>query len=56
MIAYLVPAELIFGSIGFVIAIALHNTIAIIRVREQIARIDEWIRQQERRNGQKENQ
>jgi hypothetical protein len=50
MIAYIVPAETIFGAIGAVGVGVIYALIAISRLREQISRLDEWVRQQERRN------
>jgi len=50
VLAYLVPSELFFSSIGVIITIAVHNTISIMRLREQIARLEEWIRQRERQD------
>jgi len=47
------PVEVIGAAIGFAVLIALHNTVTIIQLRERVSRLEEWIRQQERRNGER---
>lgn len=44
VLAYLIPSEAIATAFGVVVAAAVHNFLWVVRLRERVARLEEWIR------------
>jgi len=50
MLGYTVPVEALTTVVGLIAAIAIYALLGVSRLRERMARLEEWIRQYERRN------
>jgi hypothetical protein len=46
---YILPAEAILSAFGLLGIVVVWNLLAIVNLRERISRLEEWIRQEERR-------
>ena len=49
MLAYTVPPEAIGSTVGVIAVAVVYGLVQTARVRERVAKIEEWIRQEERR-------
>jgi len=53
MLGYNIPVEALSTVVGIIAAAAIYALLGVARLRERMARLEEWIRQYERRgNGQ----
>jgi len=51
VVGYVVPAEAIGSVIGVVGVLAVYSLIQSVSLRERVSKLEEWVRQSERRNG-----
>jgi len=46
---YIIPPEIIGSAFGLVTVLIAYSAITIMSLRERVAKLEEWIRQEERR-------
>jgi len=51
VLAYLIPGDVIAATTSAVVVAIVALAVALARVRERVTRLEEWVRQAERRNG-----
>ena len=50
MISYTVPGEVIVSGFAILVVAGVYVALAVARLQEQVARLEEWVRLHERQN------
>jgi len=51
LVGYTLPPEMVGSFLGLIVVGTIGSLVAVVRLRERVVRLEEWIRQYERENG-----